>query len=152
MLNHELIEERMSQIRISTNRLKKMEALSLEKFNSNPDHYAIAEHHLRRALESLFDIGRHIIAKKGLGKPEKYSQIVELLGQQNIISPQFSQNMKGMAGYRNRLVYEYAKVTPEELHSIIKTRLDDLARFCGYIVEFLEQDKKTGESPNCNST
>ncbi len=50
-----------------------------DQFLANPDHYALAEHHLRRSLESIFDIGRHIIAKKELGKPEIYSHIFELL-------------------------------------------------------------------------
>ncbi|WP_373995605.1 MULTISPECIES: HepT-like ribonuclease domain-containing protein [unclassified Neomoorella] len=36
--------------------------------------------HLRRALEALLDIGRHIIAKKGLGRPEDYKSIIILLG------------------------------------------------------------------------
>ncbi|MEW5920279.1 MAG: DUF86 domain-containing protein [Bacillota bacterium] len=140
MLNHELIEDRLAQIRISANRLKKMESISLESFTFDPDHYAIAEHHLRKMLESVFDIGRHIIAKKGLGKPANYSQIIELLGQQKIITPEFSQSIKGMAGYRNRLVHEYAKITPEEVFNIIKTRLNDFAQFCTFIVQFLERE------------
>ncbi len=44
------------------------------------DNFAIAEHHLRRALEAVLDIGRHIVAKKGLGRPEDYRGIFELLG------------------------------------------------------------------------
>lgn len=115
-----------------------MESLSLEDFLSNPDNYAIAEHHLRRSLESLFDLGRHIIAKKGLGKPENYSQIVELLGQHTIIPHEFSNKIKGMAGYRNRLVHEYAKINSEEIHYLIRTRLDDFADFCNYIIQYLD--------------
>lgn len=139
MLNHELIEERLSQIRISANRLKLMQTISLEQFLSDPDNYAIAEHHLRRSLESLFDVGRHIIAKKGLGKPENYSQIIELLGQHNILSHDFSGSIKGMAGYRNRLVHEYARITPKEIHGIIMTRLDDFSQFCNFIIQYIER-------------
>lgn len=142
MLNRELIEERLAQIRISANRLKMMESYSMEQFLSNPDNYAIAEHHLRRALESLFDIGRHIIAKNGLGKPEKYSQIIELLGQHQILPPEFSNKIKGMAGYRNRLVHEYARVASEELYQIIRTRLDDFAQYCSYIIKYLESQDR----------
>ncbi len=139
MLNHELIEDRLSQIRISANRLKLMQTISLEQFLSNPDNYAIAEHHLRRSLESLFDVGRHIIAKKGLGKPENYSQIIELLDQHNILSHDFSDSIKGMAGYRNRLVHEYARITPKEIHTIIMTRLDDFSQFCNFIIQYIER-------------
>lgn len=143
MLNYQLIEERLAQIRTSCNRLKEMESLPLEQFLAAPDSYAIAEHHLRRALESLFDIGRHIIAKKGLGKPANYSQIIDILAQQRIIPPEFSRNIKGMAGYRNRLVHEYALINHEEIHNIIKTRLGDFAHFSTYIINYLDKEKNT---------
>lgn len=97
MLNFEFLEDRLAQIRTSSARLNKMQKLTKEQFLSNPDFYAIAEHHLRRALESMFDIGCHIIAKKGLGKPEKYRHIIELLGQHSIISPEFSKHIQGMS-------------------------------------------------------
>jgi len=140
MVSCEFIEDRLTKIRTSSARLKEMQNLSKKQFLANPDHYAIAEHHLRRALESMFDIGRHIIAKKGLGKPEKYSHIIELLGQHSIISPEFREHIKGMAGYRNRLVHEYAHITAEELYDIINTRLKDFEQFSKYIVEFLENN------------
>jgi len=140
MVNVEFIEDRLAKIRASSARLKKMQALTREQFLADPDYYAIAEHHLRRSLESMFDIGRHVIAKKGLGKPENYSHIIELLGQHSIISPEFGENIKGMAGYRNRLVHEYAHITVEEIFNIIATRLEDFERFGKYIVEFLENE------------
>ena len=99
MLNYQLIEERLTQVRVSCNRLKQMEPLNLEQFLTTPDSYAIAEHHLRRALESVFDIGRHIIAKKGLGKPANYSQIIEILAQQDKESPIQSRH-QGLGGGR----------------------------------------------------
>jgi len=141
MVSFEFIEDRLAQIRTSSARLKKMQILTREQFLSNPDYYAIAEHHLRRSLESMFDIGRHIIAKKGLGKPEKYSHITELLGQHSIINPEFSNHIKGMAGYRNRLVHEYAHISSEELYDIINNRLEDFEQFSKYIVEFLENEQ-----------
>ncbi len=95
----------------------------------------------------MFDIGRHIIAKKGLGKPEVYSHIFELLGQHGIISPEFSKQIKKMAGYRNRLVHEYFHITAEELHNLINTRLEDFEQFSKFIVEFLEKEQANDERP-----
>lgn len=142
MLNLELIEEQLDQIRVSVNRLEKMKLMALDEFLSDPDNFAVSEHHLRRSLEALFDIGRHIIAKKSLGKPENYKQVIDILGQQRVLTPVFSQKIKGMAGYRNRLVHGYAKVSAEEIYNIIKTRLDDFAQFSVYIVKFIEANQK----------
>ena len=66
MLNRQLILERLDILRNSVNRLNRFRELSEEAFAAHPDNYAIAEHHLRRALECLLDIGRHIVVKKRL--------------------------------------------------------------------------------------
>ncbi len=150
MVRVEFIEDRLAQIRTSSARLMKMHTLTKEQFLANPDYYALAEHHLRRSLESMFDIGRHIIAKKGLGKPEIYSHIFELLGQHGIISPEFSKHIKKMAGYRNRLVHEYFHITAEELYNLINTRLEDFEQFSKFMVEFLEKEQSNDELPDNN--
>ncbi len=98
----------------------------------------------------MFDIGRHIIAKKGLGKPEIYSHIFELLGQHGIISSEFSKQIKGMAGYRNRLVHEYFHITAEELYNLLNTRLEDFEQFSIFMVEFLENEKSDDKRSDNN--
>lgn len=140
MVNKEVIYNRLDLIHRSLARLKKMKDLSLEQFLKEPDNFAVAEHHLRRALESLFDIGRHIMAKKGLGHPVDYRSILLTLGREKILPEEFAQRIKGMAGYRNRLVHGYAEVTPEEMHRILKTRLSDFEEFCTYVLKYLDKN------------
>ncbi len=144
MLNLRLLDEKLNQIRSSANRLAKMREMSREAFLAEPDNFAVAEHHLRRSLEALFDIGRHIAAKKGFGKPESYKEVIELLGQQGVISPEFSRSIIGMAGYRNRLVHGYAYITSEEIFDLIQTKLDDFALFCAAIIRFMEKEAESG--------
>jgi uncharacterized protein YutE (UPF0331/DUF86 family) len=143
MLNLKLLDERLNQIRGSANRLSKMKAMSKEEFLAEPDNFAVAEHHLRRTLEALFDLGRHIAAKKGFGTPENYKEVIEILGHHNVISSEFSKTILGMAGYRNRLVHGYANVTPEELYNIILTRLGDFALFSAAVAEFIEKETES---------
>ncbi len=61
-LNIKLIEDRLGFIIKSIAKLRKLSALDEKGFLSN-DSPAIAESYLRRSLEAIFDIGRHIIAK-----------------------------------------------------------------------------------------
>lgn len=140
MLNRQLILDRLSMLRSSVNRLNKLKDLSADAFLSDPDNYAIAEHHLRRALECVLDVGRHIVVKKGFGRPRDYRSIIEILGQNHVIPAAFAKDIVGMVGYRNRLVHGYAEVTGQEMYQIIKTKLDDFARFAGYILEYLERE------------
>ncbi|HHW43892.1 MAG TPA: DUF86 domain-containing protein, partial [Desulfotomaculum sp.] len=58
------------------------------------------------------------------------------LGREQIIPPQFAEKIKGMAGYRNRLVHGYAEVTPEEMYNVIQKRLDDFEEFCSHIIKY----------------
>ncbi len=87
-----------------------------------------AESCLRRALEALFDLGRHILAK-GFGQGvEEYKQIAEELTKAGVLSQEEAQLLRLMAGYRNRLVHFYHDVTPEELFEICTKDLDDVER------------------------
>lgn len=115
-----------------------MASLKKDLFLADPDNFAIAEHHLRRALEALLDISRHILAKKGFGRPEDYKSIITSLGQHKVLPPQFADRIQGMAGYRNRLVHGYAQVTEEEIHEIINEKLDDFQSFADYILKYIK--------------
>ncbi|BCV22846.1 type VII toxin-antitoxin system HepT family RNase toxin [Moorella sp. Hama-1] len=113
---------------------------SKDTFIADNDNFAIAEHHLRRSLEPLLDIGRHIAAKKGLGRPEDYKSIITLLGKNGVIPWEFMIKIQGMAGYRNRLVHGYANVTAEEIYDLLKNNLSDFAEFVNYIIEYLNKE------------
>ncbi len=138
MINKSKIYSSIAEARASLRRLRQLSALSAEEFCSDPDNYAICEHHLRRVIEILLDTGRHIIAKQALGKPKDYTEILDILGQASIIPMGFASEIRGLAGYRNRLVHMYHDVTREELYSVITTRIDTLDDFCKYILQYLE--------------
>jgi len=53
--------------------------------------------------------------------------------------------LKNMAGYRNRLIHFYYEITKKELLEIIQKNLEDLERFCKYIMNFIE-DRYTKDS------
>jgi uncharacterized protein YutE (UPF0331/DUF86 family) len=87
---------------------------------------AAAESYLRRALEALLDLGRHILAKGyGMGVTE-YKEVAVQLGQQGVLPVEDAALLNRMAGYRNRLVHFYHEVMPGELYEICATRLADL--------------------------
>jgi len=85
-----------------------------------------AESCLRRSLEALFDLGRHILAKGyGLGTTE-YKEIADKLGEQGILRTKEGNILRILAGYRNRMVHFYHEITPEELYEICAHQLGDL--------------------------
>jgi len=137
-LNKAMLMDRIGAIREDVARLKLIRTLSLSEFKINPDNYAVAEHHLRRASESVLDIGRHIIAKSDFGKAMDYTEIIDILGQNNVIPLKFAKEFRKIGGFRNRLVHVYWNVSPEELYNVIKNDLNKLTDFCRYILKYIE--------------
>jgi len=85
-----------------------------------------AESCLRRSLEALFDLGRHILAKGyGIGISE-YKETAVRLHEQGILSNQEADILRTLAGYRNRLVHFYHEISSEELYEICSQQLGDL--------------------------
>jgi uncharacterized protein YutE (UPF0331/DUF86 family) len=140
-LNIKLIEDRLGFIIKSIARLKKLSRLDQQGFLKD-DNPAIAESYLRRSLEAIFDIGRHIMAKTAGKGIVEYKEIARALGQEGVVTGDQSEKLILMAGYRNRLVHFYHEISDKELYAIVKTNLSDLETFIKEIKSFLESYKE----------
>jgi len=101
---------------------------NLEIFSSEKRNVWAAESCLRRALEALLDLGRHILAKCFAKGVTEYKQVAEHLEKEGVLSPANAKLLRTLAGYRNRMVHFYDEITTEELHGICTRDLDDLLR------------------------
>jgi uncharacterized protein YutE (UPF0331/DUF86 family) len=85
-----------------------------------------AESCLRRSLEAIFDLGRHLLAKGfGLGVTE-YKEIAARLHKQGVLSDEQTRILEVLAGYRNRMVHFYHEVSQDELYEICSNKLSDV--------------------------
>lgn len=119
----------LDRIAWAENMVKEIQSLSLDNyvdFVSDNRNIWAAESCLRRGLEALLDIGRHIMAKGfGVGVSE-YKEIAEELGENGVLSKEEIMLLKTLAGYRNRLVHFYHEISKQELYQICKNELNDL--------------------------
>lgn len=99
---------------------------SLEAFKRDQRNIWSAESCLRRSLEAVFDIARHLLAKGFAIGVSEYKETAERLAECGVLSAKESELMKVLAGYRNRLVHFYHEVNMEELYEICSSRLDDV--------------------------
>ncbi|MEA1925133.1 MAG: DUF86 domain-containing protein [Candidatus Altiarchaeota archaeon] len=90
------------------------------------------------SLECILDVGEIIISKEGLGKPESYREVIQILGENNIIPEEFAEKFAPAAGFRNILVHAYSKIDVDELYNNLQTRLDDFEEFAKYVSKHLE--------------
>jgi len=123
--------------------LRPFSKMSKEEFLSDRKNPPFVESYLRRSLEVVFDIGRHILSKIYGFKEIEYKAIAKGLGEKEVISQRLSRELYKMAGYRNRLVHFYRDVTSEELYEIITSHLGDFERFSQEIVSFIKAYEKS---------
>ncbi|MBU2602439.1 MAG: DUF86 domain-containing protein [Actinobacteria bacterium] len=111
----------------------------LEAFRSDPRDAAAAESYLRRALEALLDLGRHILAKALAERTLEYKQIAVALRRTGVLDEACSDILVDMAGYRNRLTHFYDEVTTAELFDICVHRTDDIRGVRDAMLDWLRQ-------------
>jgi uncharacterized protein YutE (UPF0331/DUF86 family) len=126
-LDLKVVGDRLEVVRICLEDLRNLPAGSLEAFSSDFRNSSTAESLLRRAIQALFDLLRHLLAKKhGRGALE-YKELARLAVEKELVlDPRLGGILKQLGGFRNRLTHFYDEVTPEELYGIVKNELDDL--------------------------
>jgi len=120
--------------------LSEIRALPLESkstFMQDTRNIWAAESCLRRTLEALFDMGRHIAAK-GFGEAvTEYKEIASTLNRRSVISVSDFELMQKLAGYRNRLVHFYHDVSADELFEICASHLGDVEQIVNALRSWL---------------
>ena len=125
-LRAKVIAERIAWINRMLADLRRLPLDSYDTFRSDPRNIAAAESYLRRALEALLDLGRHVLAKGfGLAVAE-YKDVALHLVEQGVLDEKRGNLLREMAGYRNRLVHFYHEVSDQELYEISTARLNDI--------------------------
>lgn len=140
MIDARRVMEKLDMLGGYVARMKVIRRLSRDEFLADPDKPAAAESYLRRSLEAVFDIGRHILARTGgVSLAGEYKSIARGLGDRGVVSKSLSEILVQMAGYRNRLVHLYHDVSNEELYAIMESGLPDLERFIREIADFVQR-------------
>jgi uncharacterized protein YutE (UPF0331/DUF86 family) len=106
--------------------IRRLPLESWDAFSADKRNIWAAESCLRRALEALLDLGRHILAKCFAKGVTEYKQIAEELEKGKVLSPEKATLLRTLAGYRNRMVHFYDEITPKELYTLCSEQLDDL--------------------------
>lgn len=143
-IEQDIIVKRLNGIEQEMSELRQLAAVPFETFASGV-HFKLAQYHLHRALEGVFNISTHLLSRIPGGQATQYKEIALKLGEFGIVKKEFAkEKLVRMAGYRNRLVHFYAEVTPEELYGIVKNDLGDFGVFLASVKDVLEHPQKFG--------
>ena len=137
-LSKRVVADRLAWVDKMLGEIRRLPLVSQETFFSDARNPLAAESCLRRALEALFDLGRHILAKGfGIGTTE-YKEIALALQAQGVLSAEDAVLMRKLAGYRNRLVHFYHDVSPDELYEVCASQLGDIEQIANTLREWVK--------------
>ena len=137
-MREKVVAERVKWVKEMLKSIRSLPAETYEEFRSDPRTVAAAESYLRRGLEALLDLGRHLLAKGfGKGVPE-YKQIAVQLERFDVLSPDDAKLMRVLAGYRNRLVHLYQEISDEEIYEICTGEIQDMEHILRSIAKWIK--------------
>ena len=139
--DQEKVAKLISQLRTSLTRLKAISSSLESSFLDDPDKIGSAKYHFIVAIEACIDLSNHIISRNEYRVPEDYADTFEVMREVGIFQETFSNQLKQMAKFRNRLVHIYWEVDDKQVFEIIKNRLGDFKTFLDNLAKFLNLPK-----------
>jgi len=141
LYDQETMVRLVSELRRSVERLRDLSKLTQEDFISDPDKIGSSKYHFIVAIESCIDMCNHVIARNGYRVPEDYADTFKVMAEVGAFDTDFSDDLRNMAKFRNRLVHLYWRVDDQQVYDIIRNRLDDFKKFLDSTSMFLGMAK-----------
>ena len=124
----EVVRRKLLDIQESVGRLRSWLPTTVERLEQDFLFRWAVERGFQVAAESLFDVGTHILAGEFQESVDEYREIPTRLIAREVLSAATARRLESLAGFRNVLVHDYAKVDLRRLHSALE-RLDDFEAF-----------------------
>ena len=137
LFDQEKMAKLVSELRKSVERLRAIATLRQNEFLKDPDKIGSAKYHFIVAIESCIDMCNHVISLNGYRVPEDYADTFQVIGEVGALDMDFTDELRNMAKFRNRLVHIYWEVDDLQLYEILQTRIDDFKKFLDSLARFL---------------
>jgi uncharacterized protein YutE (UPF0331/DUF86 family) len=84
---------------------------------------------IERACQGAIDAAMRMVKLKNLGIPKESRDAFEFLEKAKIITPELSQSLKKMVGFRNIAVHDYQKMNLDIVEALIRSDFPELREF-----------------------
>ena len=133
MVDPAVVQSRLQSIQEMLDILQRHRRKTLSEYIANRDAQLATEHALFLAIQSLLDLGSHILSDAQVSNIADYRDVIIKLGQTKVLPSHFADSIADMAGFRNRLIHEYQDIDPKKVHEFLQHRLDDFEEFMRHI-------------------
>lgn len=140
-LDPAVISDRASWIRTMLSGIRDLPLDSIDDFTREGRNVAAAESYLRRAIEALVDLGRHILAKRFAIAVSEYKAIPRALADAGVLEQERVSLFTKICGYRNRMVHFYHAISERELFAICGRNASDIDALLTTILDWIAADQ-----------
>lgn len=137
MVNAELLRKRLGRLEEYLSILDHISRYSFEEFIAEPERYGAAERFLQLSIESINDLGNHIVSDLKLGEVNWQSDIPRLLAKNGYLSHEIQQLWIRMIGFRNVLVLEYMDVDRRLVYEVLQNNLGEFRAIIAVLSSWL---------------
>ncbi len=137
MVDKELILKKLSEIEEHLQELEEFKDISIDDYRKDWKIQRIVERTLQILIEICIDVANHIISDEKWRIPSSYSETFKILYENRVIDDELFKNLEKMAKFRNIIVHNYDKISPEVMVNILKKDLIDFLRFKDSIITWI---------------
>lgn len=138
MIDHELVNRKLSQIVEYLTALTPLQALSYENYLQQPLPRYAAERLLQLIVDTAVDINAHLVVELTGTPPQDYYDSFIKAAQAGVLSVTFALSIAQSTGLRNRLVHQYEAIDHAIVHSAITAAITQYTAYCRHITTFLD--------------
>jgi uncharacterized protein YutE (UPF0331/DUF86 family) len=136
-LDSKMVQARLDIIERNIQFLKEYMDIDEDQFLGSYKDIQAVKHSLFEVIESCIDIAAHIIAVRGLQRPESYSDTFRILKNAKIVGKELGEKLEKMTRFRNILVHNYEDIDNSRVIQYVKRNLDDVTDYVACIVKLL---------------
>jgi uncharacterized protein YutE (UPF0331/DUF86 family) len=129
MVDRDLLLRKLALIDEYASQAAEYRGVTVDAYRGDWRTQRIVERTLQLAIEACLDVANHLIADRRLPVASTYAEAFQVLSDQGILEAPVRDAMIGMAGFRNVLVHEYARINPGVVVDILQKQLSDFQRF-----------------------
>ena len=118
-------------------RLQAWQPVTVQRLESDLLLQWAVERGLQVAAEALFDLGSHLLAGEFQEAVDRYADVPPRLAARGVLRQETSERLRGLAGFRNVLVHDYADVDLAIVAQGVQ-RLDDFTAFVTDVEKWLQ--------------
>jgi len=137
LVDKELILKKLSEIEEHLQELEEFKDISIDDYRNDWKIQRIVERTLQILIEICIDVANHIISDEKWRVPSSYSETFKILYENRVIDDELFKNLEKMAKFRNIIVHNYDKISPEVMVNILKKDLIDFLRFKDSIITWI---------------